>query len=139
MLFLCLTAVSGIAQTEKARGVDTQCTAFPCVVASIALTGQTDSSAHVPLITPAADGLFQLSYYFEVFGVPGSRWSVGFDWMDDQQHRDTGLELVIAGSYSANVFIIRQVAGKPITYSAVTGSLNRPGNYNLFVTVVQLQ
>jgi len=135
-LFLFGLSVSGFAQA--------QCAAFPCIVASVALTNQTQAALQVPLYTPPTDGLFRISAYEQTTklgSVSGGFWKFIFGWTDPLKPR------TISGQVSDNGWstlwapiTIRDVAGQPIAYSVKPGGGN-PGltSYNLFITVEQLQ
>jgi hypothetical protein len=133
-LFLFGLSVSGFAHA--------QCSAFPCVVGSISLTDQTQAIIHAPLYTPAAAGLFRISYYLD--STPsqfGGNWGISFDWTDNLKSRIGSLVLWPTGFYSANTtgLVVYEVAGQPITYSVHASSNVGTSSYNLFMTVEQLQ
>jgi hypothetical protein len=130
-LFLFGLSVSGFAQT--------QCAAFPCVVASVALTNQTTSVSQVPVYTPAQSGMFRVSYYEESAPIVGSSWIFTWNWTDDTTTRSYGPFTLSRGSYfNAGVPGMWVTAGQPITYT-VTKGRGGLGSYNLYATVEQIQ
>jgi hypothetical protein len=144
LLFLFGLSVSGLAQTAKTRSETTQCAAFPCVVASVQLTNQSQQALQVPIYTPPADGLFRISAYEEtqeINGVSGGFWRFTFGWTDPLLHRTIQGD-VYNDSWSVlwAPINIRAVAGQPIAYSVKPGGGN-PGvtTWNLYITVEQLQ
>lgn len=141
LLILLGLSLTCIAQNGKARRSDgTECTAFPCVVATVSLTDQASPTGPIALVTPTTGGLYQLIYYLESERVKGSVWGVTFAWTDDLKTNSSGLFQVAAGNASTYTYNMRGVAGQPITYAISRGQGNPGGNtYNIFISVVQIQ
>lgn len=135
---IVLNAVA-FARTPKAKGEDTGCTVFPCVVASVTLTDQTAPLSNVVLVTPTSDALYRITYYLEPT-TTNSFWNLALNWTDEVRSREwvtaAGLNIQNVISYSALVILARQVAGQPLTYST---EQRRAGSYSLFITVEQVQ
>lgn len=135
---IVLNAVA-FAQAPKAKGEDTGCAAFPCVVASVSLTDQTAPLSNVVLVTPTSDALYRMTYYFEATSNH-SYWHLRFGWTDDIKARNyptsAALNIVHISSYTSVVVVARQMAGQPLTYST---EQIQAGSYSLFITVEQVQ
>ena len=134
--FLALSCVYGFAQ--EANGQKAPCASFPCIVASISLTSQTEAVSQVPIYTPATDGLFRVVYYEEVSQTGFGTWVFTWSWTDDLKTESQDMIQLSQGGYANyGVTAIRAVAGRPITYT-VTHRFGG-GSYNLFATVEQMQ
>jgi hypothetical protein len=126
---------------------------IPKVVAQLSLTGQSAPIPERTLLTPRSNGLYRVSAYltsvFEV-GVDSGVYIL-VNWTDDSgvgQCPDFVDWPCLAVDPTMNsdqpgtpamaqrVFMVRAVAGKPITYSVVAGP---SVVYGLFMTVEQLQ
>ena len=125
VLFVLALSLTGFAQAE--------CAAFPCVVASVALTDQT-TPAEVPIFTPTESGLFRISFYF----IQGARWILGFDWTDGHRLQSFKWYQGPVNQPIGTSLVVRGVAGRPLSYR-VRKSQDNQGTYDLFITVEQLQ
>ena len=135
LIFLVAFCVNGFAQ--HANSQNAPCPSFPCIVASISLLNQTVSVSQVPIYTPATNGVFRVTYYFEpnARGIGGS-WLLTFGWRDDVKQETIPPVLVQSGSYVSYALPVRDLAGYPIVYSVMS---NTGGSYSLFVIVEQVQ
>jgi hypothetical protein len=140
VIFLLGLSVSGFVRATKAGGQASQCTAFPCVVASVSLTDQTASVSQVPIFTPTTTGLYRVSYYEESSRIQGSVWKFRWNWTDDSITRSSGTLELDPGAYSNfGLPAMWVLAGQPITYSVTAGHNAAGTTYNLLATVEQLQ
>lgn len=138
LFVLCAT---GLAQNGAARRNGAPiCGSLPCIVASVSLTDQTAPIPPTTLVTPAANGLFRVTYYLESSRVQGSVWGVSFNWRDEMKTRTTGTLQAQAGTITAGTIAVRSITGHAITYTASAGGTPPPdASYNLFITVEQVQ
>lgn len=135
-------SVSGFAQNGKVKRSDgTECTSFPCLVATVSLTDQISPIPQTVLFTSPTGGLFRVTEYLESSRVQGSTWGLTLNWTDDLKTWSTGVFTTHAGSIGSGTWIMRAVTGKPITYSVSTGQQLPPpeASFNLFITVEELQ
>lgn len=138
LAFFIVTSLFAFAQNAKTNGTVT-CAAFPCVVATLSLSHQNAVFTQEPIYTPAASGLFRISYYEVVSPINGVGWNFTWSWTDDIKTRSFGPFLLTQGNYfNAGLPGIWVVAGQPITYTVTKGG-NGTGNYDLFATIEQLQ
>ena len=131
VLILLGLSVSGFAQL--------QCTAFPCTIASVSLTDQTVPVSATPLVTPTTSGLFRVTFYFESSAIQGSVWGLSFKYTDDLATRSTAVWQAHPGQWANFAYVFRDVAGQPITYTVAQLKSGAGANYDLFITVEQLQ
>lgn len=134
--------------------------AYPRVVATVSLTGQTASIPTTTIFTPKKSGLYRVSVYGAMttpVSENAASWDVFLGWTDDAGAEVTGFMYIAdwwappaaygscgAGGFSSAaqngagcVQVVRNVAGQPLTYAV--GTYNNPsGTYELFITVEQL-
>ena len=116
--------------------------ASPEIVAGIRLTGQTGSIGGT-LFTPTNTGLFRVNFYVQsTGGDPSTGQGIfpSFNWTDDNGPDYQPLPLVADGGPQqpfSTVFIIKAVAGQPITWA--TG-LNPTDNsvYEVYFTLERI-
>ena len=132
-LFLFGLSVSGFAQT--------QCTAFPCVVATVSLTNQSQNILKTPIFTPTTSGVFRINTYVTAShgNSNNAEWFVYLGWTDDLGAKSWTLNAYENTSNAPNTtFAVEDIAGQPIFYR--TKSVRGAGvTYSLFITVEQLQ
>jgi hypothetical protein len=138
-LLVTLTANIANAQSTGLKN-DTQCAVLPCVVESVSLVDQSSPINTTALVNPLTSGLYRVTYYLESSAIKGSVWGVSFNWTDDVKPHSSGNYVAYAGASSTYTFVMRAVAGQPITYAVTEGNGNPGGTtFDLFVTVEQLQ
>ena len=122
-----------------------QCAAFPCVVASISLTNQSQAVKSAPMFTPTVAGVFRISGYVSTSAGTNSsaEWAVYLGWTDNH-----GPKQLLYGathqnaSDAASPITVQDVAGQPLLYQTVLygGGQGSGGmTYDLFLVVEQLQ
>jgi hypothetical protein len=114
--------------------------AAPNIVAQVAFVNQTGIPL-TTLVTPQSSGLFRISG--ALVGPPGCSppmYGLHFSWTDDTGS-DQGYLLLANDTPIGNVyplsFIVRDMAGAPLSYEVFSSQVLCP--YNLFFTVEQLQ
>jgi hypothetical protein len=132
-LFLFGLSVSGFAQT--------QCAAFPCVVATVSLTNQSQAIPNTPIFTPTASGVFRISAYLSTSaGNHSALWQLFVGWTDDNGARKASTAAPPSGS-NANIatFVAQDVAGVPLSYQTKPIGNVSGMTYNFSIVVEQLQ
>jgi hypothetical protein len=135
-LFLFGLSVSGFAQT--------QCSAFPCVVATVTLTNQSQAIPSTPFFTPAQDGMFRMNVYLSTTASTnkGAYCAVFAGWTDENGSRKWQSQANQNNSnagYSSS-FVVRDLGGQPLLYQTKPNQGQGTGmTYELFITVEQLQ
>lgn len=135
--------VSGLAQTGRAvRGDGAQCTALPCVVASVSLTNQSQKALQIPLFTPSSDGLYRVSAYMRTSTGTNQRasWQLTLGWTDELGTNVSGSSIG-PDSFLPITLVVRDIGGQPLAYSVKPhgGGQGVGMTYDLFVTVEQVQ
>jgi hypothetical protein len=136
-LFLFGLSVSGFAQT--------QCAAFPCVVATVSLTNQSQNIPKTPIFTPTTSGVFRINAYMSTSPgtVKRAVWGFYLGSTGDNGARQyaTGSGPSSDNGYNAT-FVTQDVGGQPLFYQTkltAGGNGNGGMTYNLYITVEQLQ
>lgn len=119
------------------------CTTFPCVVASVSLTNQTQPLPSTPIFTPTNSGIFRISAYLSTSKTnnPFASWTVSLGWTDDIGPRQSGPKAFQnASTAGIGTFVVQSLGGQPLFFrtrsdSGASGSLR----YNLFIVVEQLE
>ena len=120
------------------------CASFPCVLASVSVTNQSQGIRSTPLFAPATAGLFRVSAYMSTSSgiLPAAMWGYEIGWKDDQAGRSSGLAAISRNSAAPFSVIVQSQAGQPITYLVkpigVNGQLGGM-TYNFSITLEQLQ
>jgi hypothetical protein len=135
-LFLFGLSVSGFAHA--------QCTTFPCVVATVTLTNQSQAIPATPFFTPTQDGVFRMNVYLSTSASTNKNaycW-VFAGWTDENGLRKWG-ENPNQNSSTAgydSTFVVRDLGGQPLFYQTAPHQGAGTGmTYNLFIVVEQLQ
>lgn len=109
-------------------------------ITSVSLTGQTASIATTTIVTPSADGLFEVAvlHLVSVAGTAGTVQTV-IGWTDEQGAHSrviaTNLDLTNASDQESGSAIVRAKTTAPITYTVtVTGATGAP-QFDLFINV----
>ena len=103
VVFLLALNLPAIAQT---------CATFPCVVASVSLTGQTADVFKTPLYTPNTAGLFRISAYISATpNGTGGAYIVTLGWTDDVGARTS--RTVVPPSAADFVNVVAKSNGAP--------------------------
>lgn len=121
-----------------------QCAAFPCVVATVSLTNQSQTIPATPMFTPSATGLYRLTSYMTTStGTTDAYWTIEVGWTDNR-----GFKKGYLGGASQNAasiyppFLVQATAGQPLLYQILLhgGGKGSGGmTYDLYITVEQLQ
>ena len=110
--------------------------------AHVALVGQASGTSATPLMTPPADGLFQLSYYVEtiVTGAVGTL-ALAFGWTDEngvQAITPVSSLLLTTTGYASGEIIVHAKTTGTINYTVtLTGVVGSP-QYNLYIFLERL-
>jgi hypothetical protein len=141
LLSLLSLAASAFGQTGKAKRSDgSECTAFPCIVATVSLTNQSQALTSTPIFTPVANGIFRLSAYLSAAANShqGDYVSVFVGWTDELGAKK-GVAVANQGSSNAQyaTFVVQDIGGQPLLYQ--TKPIEGGMTYNLLITVEQLQ
>jgi hypothetical protein len=140
LLFVLASAsLPAIAQT---------CSTFPCVVASVSLTGQTSPIKPTPIFTPANAGVFRVTVSMVLThasaGNSNPRFNTIVQWIDETGHIEQGtyywpLVVTAAPPYAvtSNTFTFQAAAAQPIEYGV--GGGRKGAVYSVYVIVEQLQ
>lgn len=145
LLILLGLSATCIAQNGKARRSDgTECTAFPCVVATLTLIDQSQNLPSTPIFTPTSTGVFRINAYMSTStgSVKRAVWTLYLGSTGDNgSHRyGTGSGPGADNAYNAT-FVTQDIGGQPLLYQTKLGGGGGSGGmtYNLYITVEQLQ
>ncbi len=104
------------------------------IVASQSFLSQSAALSPVTLFSPAADGDFRLSFYFEQ-GAGATFAFARFDWTDDSGAQQKSGNSVSPGEFDQLTIMAHATANNQITIQATaSGTIN----YSLFATVEEL-
>jgi hypothetical protein len=134
--YLSLVFLFGLSLSASAQ----TCTTFPCVVASVSLTNQSQRIAPTPIFTPPASGVFRVSAYMSAStGPKNAEWELFVSWTDDLGLKFSVLDARENGFNDLSL-VVQAVGGQPLLYQTghTRGGL-REMTYNLFITVEQLE
>jgi len=121
-----------------------QCAAFPCVVASLALTNQSQAIPATAIFTPTANGVFRISSYISTSTGTNKNatWEAFEGWTDEIGPRQGGFVFASPNIASSSTWVARVIAGQPVLYQTKlyhTAGGSGGMTYNLNVVVEQLQ
>ena len=156
-LAIVLVVGAGVSLGQSTRKAPTALPRPPAVVGKVTLTAQSNQIPQTTIFTPRTNGLFRLSYYGTSTVASSSYgcWEVWFYWTDEAgSHQNQFNNLLYPGSiqgcdavgieadYSApteDATIIRGIAGAPIQFAVVPLYNTEGSQYELFISVEQLQ
>jgi hypothetical protein len=125
---------------DARRAPAASCATYPCVVATVALTGQTQTTSAV-VYTPPANGLFRVTAYLSTPGgkTGDGRWVIELTYTADIGEQGTGPYVCAPDQATLLEFKTLAVGGQPITYEVRPQAAQPSDSYNVSITVEQLQ
>ena len=116
----------------------------PQIVASLALTDQTDPIPSTDFFTSDTGGLYRVNAYVVLFGdnIDCANWSGQIRWIDDTARPQlltvTSGYRPFCGPPTSNQLIVRVAPGTALSYRTVGGTGHGTPKYSLYITVEQL-
>jgi hypothetical protein len=121
-----------------------QCSAFPCVVATVTLTDQSKKIPVTSIYTPPTSGVFRVNAYMSATtgNNGGEYWQLTLQWADEIGSQQ-GYTAAFTGSNNAATaaFVVRDLGGSSISYATTFNHQGgtEPLKYNVFIVIEQLE